>query len=116
MSRTGNMLTWFGVALVTLIFSPLLPAQEARWNELKVQVAQLYQQGKFAEAIPPAQELLQVAEAAFGPEHPNVAESLNNLAELNRRQGRYADAEPLYKRALAIYEKALGPDHPDVAL
>ena len=31
----------------------------------------------------------------LGPEHPNVATSLNNLAELYRAQGRYADAEPL---------------------
>ena len=52
---------------------------------------------------------------ALGPEHANVAASLNNLAELYRAQGRYADAEPLSNRALAISEKALGPDHPSVA-
>ncbi|MCH9020758.1 MAG: CHAT domain-containing protein, partial [Proteobacteria bacterium] len=46
---------------------------------------------------------------------PDVAGSLNNLAELYRAQGRYEAAEPLYKRALAVREKALGPDHPDVA-
>ena len=51
----------------------------------------------------------------LGPDHPNVAPSLNNLAALYRAQGRYADAEPLYKRSLAIREKELGPDHPDVA-
>ena len=50
-----------------------------------------------------------------GPDHPDVATSLNNLAVLYDDQGRYADAEPLYKRSLAIREKALGPDHPDVA-
>ncbi len=38
----------------------------------------------------------------MGPEHPNVATSLNNLAEFYRAQGRYADAEPLHKRALSI--------------
>jgi tetratricopeptide (TPR) repeat protein len=55
------------------------------------------------------------SEKALGPEHPNVATSLSNLAGLYQAQGRYADAEPLLKRALAIQEKALGPDHPDVA-
>ena len=55
-------------------------------------------------------------EKALGPDHPDVANSLNNLAELYHTQGRYADAEPLYKRSLAIKEKAFGPDHPDVAL
>ncbi len=49
------------------------------------------------------------------PEHPDVATSLNNLAELYRAQGQYANAQPLYQRALAIREKALGPEHPDVA-
>ena len=51
----------------------------------------------------------------LGPDHPHVATSLNNLAELYRIQGQSARAEPLYKRSLAIFEKALGPDHPDVA-
>ena len=58
---------------------------------------------------------LAIQEKALGPNHPDVAMSLNNLAVLYGDQGRYADAEPLYKRSLAIKEKALGPDHPDVA-
>ena len=58
---------------------------------------------------------LAITEKALGPEHPDVATSLNNLAALYESQGRYAEAEPLYKRALAIREKALGPEHPDVA-
>ena len=58
---------------------------------------------------------LAIAEEALGPDHPSVATSLNNLAELYDTQGDYAKAEPLYKRSLAITEEALGPDHPDVA-
>ena len=58
---------------------------------------------------------LAISEKALGPEHPDVATSLNNLALLYQAQGRYAEAEPLHKRALAISEKALGPEHPDVA-
>ena len=34
-------------------------------------------------------------EKALGPDHPDVARSLNNLAVLYYEQGRYADAEPL---------------------
>jgi tetratricopeptide (TPR) repeat protein len=52
-----------------------------------------------------------IREKALGPEHPDVATSLNNLAELYRDQGQYGAAEPLYKRSLAILEKALGPQH-----
>ena len=51
----------------------------------------------------------------WGPEHPHVALSLNNLAELYHAQGKYAEAEPLIKRALAMLEKVLGPEHPKVA-
>jgi tetratricopeptide (TPR) repeat protein len=54
-------------------------------------------------------------EKALGPNHPDVAKNLNNLAEVYDAQGQYAQAEPLYKRSLGILEKTLGPDHPDVA-
>ena len=47
---------------------------------------------------------LAIREKALGPDHPDVATSLNNLAELYEAQGRYADAEPLYKRRWR-YEK-----------
>jgi tetratricopeptide (TPR) repeat protein len=51
----------------------------------------------------------------LGPDHPNVAFTLNNLAEVYKAQGRYAAAVPLYPRAIAIAEKRLGPDHPTLA-
>jgi tetratricopeptide (TPR) repeat protein len=41
----------------------------------------------------------------------DLANSLNNLAELYRSMERYDAAEPLYLRALAISEHQLGPDH-----
>ena len=54
-------------------------------------------------------------EKALGPEHPNVASGLNNLAEFSRVQGKYAEAEQLFKRSFAIREKILEPEHPKVA-
>ena len=63
-----------------------------------------------------SEKALEVAEQNVGPNHPDVAGSLNNLALLYKTQGHYAQAEPLYKRALAIVEKSLGPDHPYVAV
>jgi CHAT domain-containing protein len=58
---------------------------------------------------------LAIREKSLGPDHPDVAGSLNNLAGLYKDQGEYTQAEPLYKRSLAIREKSLGPDNPDVA-
>ena len=57
-----------------------------------------------------------IKESKLGPDHPDVATSLNNLAILYRDMGQYAKAEPLYRRSLKIYESKLGPDHPDVAM
>jgi tetratricopeptide (TPR) repeat protein len=72
--------------------------------------------GRYAEAQSPLEHALVFWEQALGPEHPDVAQSFNNLAELYRVQGRYADAEPHYQWALAILEKVFGPKHPDVAI
>jgi hypothetical protein len=51
----------------------------------------------------------------LGPEHPDTADSLNNLANLLCDEGDFAAARPLYEHALAIREKVLGPEHPDTA-
>jgi TolB-like protein/class 3 adenylate cyclase/Tfp pilus assembly protein PilF len=60
-------------------------------------------------------DALAIRERALGPEHPDTAMSLNDLADLLRDQGDFTGARPLHERALAIREKALGPDHPDTA-
>jgi len=54
-------------------------------------------------------------EKAYGAEHPNLAASLNNLAEFYRDRRRHAEAEPLFRRALAILEKAPGARHSQLA-
>ena len=51
----------------------------------------------------------------MGPDHPDVATALNNLAALYSRLERYDEAEPLLRRSLAIREKVLGPDHLEFA-
>jgi tetratricopeptide (TPR) repeat protein len=68
------------------------------------------------EAEPLHRRAIAIGEKALGPEHPDFATRLNNLAGLYRATGRHAEAEPLYERALAIGEKALPPDHPNLAL
>ena len=55
-----------------------------------------------------------IFEKVLGPEHPEVATVLNNLALFYYSQGEYAQAEPLYQRALMIFEKVLGPEHPHI--
>jgi CHAT domain-containing protein/Tfp pilus assembly protein PilF len=72
--------------------------------------------GAYARAEPFLQQALQIRKKAFGPEHPDTAVTLNNLAELYETMGEYARAEPLLQQALQIRKKAFGPEHPDIAL
>src|SRR5262245_55416430 len=80
-------------------------AQEPKTSDdaaaLDAEVERLYQAGKYAEATEIARRLLVIRETALGPEHRDVATSLNSLANLYQAQGRYGDAEPLYQRTLA---------------
>ena len=130
--RTVKIIAVFLVGLFLSVPRAALAQGLDEAATLNQQVLQLYSQGRYSEAIPLAQRALAIREKALGSDHPEVAQSLNNpaelyrvqvevvislnnLAELYRIQGRYADAEPLFKRSLAINEKALGPEHPNVA-
>jgi CHAT domain-containing protein len=84
-------------------------------DRLNQQVRQLFEQGKYSEAVPLAQQVLDIRARILGDRHPDVATALNNLAELYRLQGSYADAEPLHQQALEITRQALGDRHPAVA-
>lgn len=59
---------------------------------------------------------LQIDEAVFGSDDPNVARDVNNLGLVLEDLGDYASAGTAYLRALRIYENALGPEHPNVAI
>ncbi|MBV8606478.1 MAG: tetratricopeptide repeat protein, partial [Singulisphaera sp.] len=72
----------------------------------------LYHRARYAEAGPLYRRALAICEQALGPDHPDTALSLNNLAALYDAQGRYVEAEPPYRRALAISETKLGSEHP----
>ena len=69
----------------------------------------------YSEARPLFERALAIREKVLGPEHPDTATSLNNLARLLQDQSDITGARPLYERALAICEKVLGPEHPDTA-
>ncbi|MFO0141735.1 MAG: tetratricopeptide repeat protein, partial [Aphanizomenon sp.] len=64
-------------------------------------------------AEPLYQQALALRQKLLGDDHPDVAQSLNNLAGLYHSQGKYNEAEPLYEQALNICEQRLGVDHPN---
>ena len=51
---------------------------------------------------------MQISEKALGPEDPQTAAALNNLAVLYSQMGSYDQALPLARRAAEIREKTLG--------
>ncbi len=104
--RYTDAINWYQKALALRQDDPSLLNQTA---------LAFYFAGKYAEAEPLFRRSLEIWEKALDKEHPNVAASLNNLAEIYRTQGKYGEAEPLYRRSLEIREKALGKEHPDVA-
>src|SRR5713101_7456188 len=74
------------------------PGALKRAKDLNSEVLQHIHEGRYREGIPKAREALALREQALGPTHPDVATSLNNLAELLRRTGDYAAAKPLHER------------------
>jgi CHAT domain-containing protein/tetratricopeptide (TPR) repeat protein len=105
------------LALVAIAVFGLLRSANGQGTDefatLNRQVEQLYREGKYEDAISLAQHVLELAKQR-GPDHPDVASSLNSLAELFRKQGRFAEAEPLHRQALSIRERMLRPNHPDI--
>jgi tetratricopeptide (TPR) repeat protein len=98
--------------LCLLTFCATMPvfAQEAHWKTLNTRVKNLYTREKYAEALPIAQECLQTAEEAWGPNDYRVAFSLQDLAAIRSAQNDFAAAEPLAQRALKILEAATPAD------
>jgi len=80
------------------------------WVKMTDDAITLYQQRKHKEAIALARKALEFAQKSFGPQHPNVAESMDNLATYLTAEGKYEEAEELYQKALAIIEKNFGSD------
>jgi len=71
--------------------------------------------GLFAEARPFLEEALALRRASFGDEHPLVAESLHNLANLELRAGESERAEDRMREAIAIQRRAFPGGHRDLA-
>jgi tetratricopeptide (TPR) repeat protein len=79
------------------------------------QEQELEREEKYVEAIPLAQQVLELSKQRSGPENVTVAYALEILAALYNRLDKYEQAERLYLEALGIKKKAGGPESNDVA-
>jgi tetratricopeptide (TPR) repeat protein len=66
-------------------------------------LALVYQaQGRYADAEPLYERALAIKEEALGPDHPEVAVTCENMAELYRQIGKEGKAEKSEERARKI--------------
>jgi tetratricopeptide (TPR) repeat protein len=72
-----------------------------------------YSQGRYNDAELLYLQSLDILKRQLGYDHPDVAQSLNNLAQLYFSQENYLEAENLAQQALVIYQQKLGSEHPD---
>jgi hypothetical protein len=70
--------------------------------------------GDFASADLLLRSAARIQEEELGPLHPDLANTLNNLAVVAEMTGRSGEAERLYRRGAAIAAAALPSDHPMV--
>jgi len=96
----------FLALLVHLCLATTAYAHGDEWKTLNDKYNSLYRQGLYDRAEVVASNELEVAEQAFGPNHPNVAQSLNDLAATYYMQKKNAQAERLQKHAVEIWRMA----------
>ncbi len=82
---------------------------------LLVDAEQAATTGDLASADSLLRDIARIQEAELGPLHPDLANTLNNLAVVAEQAGRPDDAETFYRRAVAIAAASLPADHEMVA-
>ena len=75
-----------------------------------------WQRKRYAPAETLMKRAIAVQERRFGPDHPDVVRSLNNLGALYASMEHYADALPFHERVRKTYERTLDPLHPYLAI
>ncbi len=86
--------------------------QEA--GKLHAQMAQLFKQNKFDEALPLAKKIVELREKELKDDDHLLAVSYLNLAHIFRAKVKYAEAEKYYRQAFTVEEKRLGVGHPEL--
>lgn len=106
--------------LETMRFASALPEEArtllARADSLAREGEVLWGAGRFSDGAEMLERELGLRRRVLGPDHPEVATTLNNLAALTGAGGDLPGAEALFKESLKLKRAALGEGHPEVAL
>jgi tetratricopeptide (TPR) repeat protein len=104
----------YEAALDKLVQNAVVPKRIARLSDIIGWF--LRDMNLLSAAQPFTERALRVREEILGNDHADVADSVNNLAELFRAQRDFERALPLYQRALVTREKVFGQRSREVAL
>lgn len=105
--------TDFNYFLATQYYQQAADLQPSSLTYLKAAAELSYAFGEFPESEHLLTQVLKIQEKLLGSEHPELAQTLNNLGVLRHTQGRHAEAEAFYRWALEICEAHLGLQDPD---
>ncbi len=85
-------------------------SQTSEIDKLQAEVVRLYQEKRFKEALPLAEQLLKSCEGAADKDGKLTESALLNLARIYSELEQYGQAAECYRRILKIQEAALGGD------
>jgi TonB family protein len=89
-------------------------AEAAKAKQLNASMAEMYNKGKYDEALSLAKQTLELVVKIEGENSLAYASSLTNIATIYGKKLKYDEAITFHLRALPIYEKLLGADNPNI--
>jgi len=100
-----------------------LPIEETATNQLLsaamalTNIAKLYIDcAEYDNALGLLMKVKEIREWVLELDHPDIAETYNDIAIIYNRKGEYSKALEWYQQALDITKKMLGKEHPDTAV
>ncbi len=106
--------TDFDYFTATQYYQMAADLQPSNLNYLRAAAEVSYAFGEFRETGELLEKVLNIQEKLLGPEHLDLAQTLNNLGVLRHTQGRHAEAEAYYLWALEICQANRHPLDQDV--
>lgn len=73
----------------------------------------LQSMGRLEDSLQCYERSLATKEAALGPDHVSVADTLFNIGVVRKKLGDAEGALVAFQRSAAVSTRALGPDHPN---
>src|SRR5712691_3612994 len=97
------------------LFLTALPAhsQQPDWGQLTADAKAASQRGNYPEAARLYKQALEIQETTLGPDGPEVATSLHNLAVVYQNESMDGEAEPRYNRARVRRKKGRQLEGPE---